>query len=144
MLCWHAALEEVLDNPYNARMEAGVLYAALARIVMVVHLAFVVFVVLGGLLALRWPRAALFHVPCAVWGVVVEVAGIVCPLTPLENHLRLRAGLGAYHTDFVIRLIDAVIYPVGLTRGIQVFLGALVVAGNALVYGYVLVRHKKA
>jgi hypothetical protein len=115
-----------------------VLYQALADLIILVHIAFIVFVLFGGLLAFRWrwmPRA---HLPAAVWGASVELFGWVCPLTPLENVLR-RAGSGVgYSVSFVERYLVPMVYPTELTREIQFLLGGSVVAVNALVYVFVL------
>lgn len=112
----------------------------LADALVVVHLAFVLFVVLGGLLALRWPRAAWVHLPAAAWGAWIEWAGWICPLTPLENRLRQRGGQSGYETTFVEQYIVPVLYPPGLSRETQWVLGALVVAVNVAVYLWVLRR----
>ena len=106
----------------------------LADVVLLVHAAFVVFVVLGGLLALAWPRAAWVHLPAALWGVLVELLGWVCPLTPLENWLRRRAGESGYEGDFLARYLLPLLYPEGLTPGTQLVLGLLVIAVNAAIY----------
>jgi hypothetical protein len=99
---------------------------------------FVVFATLGGMLALRWPRVAWIHLPAAAWAAYVEFSGDVCPLTPLENALRRRAGLEDYSGDFVANYIFPVLYPAGLTREAQVAIGAFVVALNLVAYGFVL------
>jgi uncharacterized protein DUF2784 len=112
----------------------------LADIVVVVHFAFVLFVVLGGLLVLRWRWVAYLHVPAAIWGALIELAGWVCPLTPLENSLRTAAGGAAYQGDFVEHYILPVLYPSALTRDIQILLGCLVLGLNLGIYGYVLRR----
>jgi hypothetical protein len=114
-------------------------YAALASIVLAVHGAFVLFVVAGGALALRWPRAAWAHLPAAAWGAGIELAGGVCPLTPLENQLRRLAGEAGYAGGFVEHYVTAVLYPDGLTRGAQLGLGAAVLLVNSLIY-WVLLR----
>ena len=108
--------------------------AWLADAVVLLHLAYIVFVMLGGLLVLRWPRLAWLHLPAAAWGVAVEWSGWICPLTPLENTLRQRAGLQAYGGDFIQHYVLQLIYPDGLTREIQMVLGALVLALNMAVY----------
>ena len=118
------------------------LYALLANLVFGFHLAFVVFVALGGLLALRWPRVAWAHVPCALWGATVELMGWICPLTPLENELRRRAGEGAYGTSFLEHYVIPLLYPGALTRGIQLALGVGVVVLNAGVYAAVWRRRR--
>ncbi len=113
-------------------------YQALADFVLIVHLAFVIFVVLGGLLVLRWRQLAWAHVPAFLWGALVEFTGWVCPLTPLENWLRQKGGGLAYRTDFIQHYILPVLYPAILTRGLQIFLGLLVVTVNLGLYGWIL------
>lgn len=118
-------------------------YRLLADGVVLAHGAFVLFVVLGGLLALKWPRAAWLHVPCALWGALVEAAGWVCPLTPLENWLRLRAGAPSYSGGFVERHLLPALYPEHLTRPVQAALGLGVVLLNVSIYGFVLWRSRR-
>ena len=110
------------------------LASRLADLVLVVHLAFVVFVVLGGLAALRWPRLAWVHVPVALYGASIEFLGFTCPLTPLENWLRRRGGSAGYEGGFIEHYVAAAIYPGGLTREVQVGLGMAVLVLNAIVY----------
>jgi hypothetical protein len=114
-------------------------YRLLADCVVLVHVAFVAFVVLGGFLTWRWRGVLWVHVPCALWGIAIEFGGWVCPLTPLENALSARAGLEGYAGGFVEHYIIPVLYPAGLTRPSQAVLGTLVVLVNLVVYG-VLVR----
>jgi hypothetical protein len=116
----------------------------LADLVVGLHLLFVAFVVLGGLLVLRWPRAAWIHLPAAVWGALIEFTGGVCPLTPLEQALRRRAGQVGYHGGFVEHYLLPVLYPAGLTRNVQVVLGALVIAANVTVYALALRRRRSS
>lgn len=106
----------------------------LADAVVVLHFAFVVFVVSGGLLVLRWPRAAWVHVPSAAWGATVALAGRVCPLTPLEVWLRERAGEAAYGGDFVDRYVIPLLYPDWLARPTQLALGIAVITINTAIY----------
>jgi hypothetical protein len=115
-----------------------VVYGGLADAVVLAHLAFVGFVVAGGLMALRWPRAAWVHVPAALWGVIVEWSGSVCPLTPLELTLRRWGNEAGYGGGFVEHYVLPVLYPGALTPGVQLALGGLVVAINAIVYSVVL------
>jgi Protein of Unknown function (DUF2784) len=112
----------------------------LADLVVGVHFFFVLFVLLGGLLVLRWPRLAFIHLPAAAWGVLIELTGWICPLTPLENTLRTAAGGVAYQGDFVAHYILPVLYPSALTRNIQLLLGCLVLGLNLGIYGYLLYR----
>ena len=109
-------------------------YGLLADVALVAHVVFVVFVVLGGLLVLRWPRVAWVHLPCALWGTWVEVAGWICPLTPLEVSWRRRAGEVGYTGGFLEHYVTPVLYPEGLTRGVQVGLGVAVLVLNLVVY----------
>jgi hypothetical protein len=120
------------------------LYRLLADLVVAAHLGFVLFVVLGGLLALRWPRAAWFHIPAALWGAGIEFAAGICPLTPLENHLRALGGEAGYAGGFVEHYVLPVLYPDGLTRGVQLGLGTFVLLLNASVYMLVWRRSRRA
>jgi hypothetical protein len=106
----------------------------LATLVVFVHLAFVAFVVAGGVLALRWPRVAWVHLPAALWGALIALAGWLCPLTPLENWLRVRGGARAYNTGFLEHYLLPILYPAALTRGVQIASGVFVISINALVY----------
>ena len=118
------------------------LYRGLADLVLVIHLTFVLFVIFGGLLALRWPRVAWVHVPVALYGATIEFVGFICPLTPLEIALRRRGGEAGYEGGFIEHYITAALYPTGLTREIQLALGVGVLLLNAIVYAIVLRRHK--
>src|SRR5687767_13667441 len=109
-------------------------YRSAADLVLVVHFGFVLFVILGGLLALRWPRVAWVHVPVALYGATIEFLGFVCPLTPLEIALRRRGGEAGYEGGFIEHYITAALYPTGLTREIQIALGVGVLLVNAIVY----------
>jgi hypothetical protein len=119
-----------------------VIHSLLADLVVGLHFAFVLFVVLGGLLALRWPRAAWLHLPAVAWGALIEWRGWICPLTPLEVALRRRAGEAGYEGDFLERYLVPVLYPPGLTREIQLGLAVGVVILNAVVYTAVLRRRR--
>lgn len=119
-------------------------FLAAADLVLVTHLAFVLFVVLGGFLALRWRRIAWVHLPIAAYGAAIEFLGFTCPLTPLENWLRRRGGEAGYGGGFIDHYVTATIYPHGLTRGIQIALGVAVLAINATVYTAWLRRRRIA
>lgn len=119
------------------------LYRVLADAVLVAHFAFVLFVVLGGLLVLRRPRLAWAHVPVALYGGAIEFLGFVCPLTPLETSLRVRGGEAGYQGGFLEHYITSALYPSGLTREIQVVLGVLLLALNAVIYAVVVRRHRR-
>lgn len=109
-------------------------YQFLADALVVFHLAFVSFVIFGGLLVVRWPRMAFVHLPAAAWGVFIEWSGLLCPLTPLENHLRALANEATYRGGFVDHYVMPVLYPDGLTRNIQFVLGAGILILNITLY----------
>jgi uncharacterized membrane protein YhhN len=119
------------------------MYRLLADVVVGVHFVFVLFVVLGGLLVLRWPGVAYLHIPAAVYGAAIEFAGWICPLTPLEQWLRRQAGEAAYSGGFIEHYILPLLYPSALTREIQLLLGFLVIAVNLAIYGYVFRRRTR-
>ena len=109
-------------------------YRLLADLVVLVHVAFVVFVVAGGYLALRWRRLAWLHVPAALWGSLIELTGWICPLTPLENTLRRLAGEAGYRGGFIEHYVLPVLYPVHYTLALRLALAALVVLLNGVAY----------
>ena len=109
----------------------------LADLVVMLHLGFVVFVIFGGLLCFKWPRMAWLHLPALVWGVLVEVSGWICPLTPLENDLRRRAGESGYAGGFIEHYVVPVLYPPGLDAKWQWSLGIALAVWNLIVYGLV-------
>ena len=115
--------------------------SALADLTLAIHLAFIFFIVLGGLLVARWPRLVWAHIPAAVWGVLIELAGWMCPLTPLENWLRRRACERGYETSFVEYYLLPVIYPEALTRNVQFVLAAFVLVANVALYAFVVRRY---
>lgn len=114
-----------------------------ADLIVLVHLAFVLFALLGGLLLLRWRWLAWVHVPAALWAAAIEFAGWICPLTPLENWLRRRAGSGFYEGGFVEHYLLPILYPAALTRRLQIFLGLLVIGLNVAVYAWVFSRGRR-
>ncbi len=115
----------------------------MADVIVLLHFTFVVFVVLGGLLALRWPRIIWLHVPAVIWGALVEFTGWICPLTPLENRLRQAGGGASYEGDFIARYILPALYPDGLTRRDQLVLGGLAILVNIVIYTLVLLRYRR-
>ena len=124
----------------SSALESSLVYGLAADLVALTHLAFVLFVVLGGVLALRWRRLIWVHLPAVIWGALIEFTGCICPLTPLENWLRRQAGAVGYRGGFIEHYLMPVLYPVGLTRGIQIVLGVSVIVINAAVYGWILSR----
>jgi len=110
------------------------LFRRLADVVLIAHFAFVAFVVLGGLAALKWSRVVWVHIPVALYGASVAVLGFICPLTPLEVWLRRRGGEAGYVGGFVEHYVTATLYPAGLTRQLQIELGITVLVINAVIY----------
>jgi hypothetical protein len=110
------------------------MYSLLADLVLIVHLAFVAFVLCGGLLVLRWRWIAWLHLPAVAWGAIVEFTGWICPLTPLENWLRAQGGETSYRSDFIAQYLLLVLYPGDLTRNVQLLLGTGVVVLNTAIY----------
>lgn len=119
-------------------------YRAAADAVLVLHLVFMLFVVLGGLLVLRWRRVMWLHVPAATWGALLALFGWPCPLTPLEQLLRRRAGQEGFEGGFIDHYLVAWIYPEGLARWHYVALGLAVLAVNAAIYTWIWKRPGRA
>lgn len=124
-------------------MADGYVFRMMADAVVLLHVAFVLFVAAGGLLVLRWPHLVWAHLPAAAWGAWVELAGRVCPLTPLENWLRSRGGGSVYTSSFVDHYLLPVLYPTSLSRELQWMLGAVVIVLNAVIYAVVIWRRKR-
>ena len=120
------------------------IYRWLADGVVVVHLAFVAFVMVGAFLALRWRWVVWLHLPAVIWGVLIEYAGWICPLTPLENTLRARAGEAGYSGDFIQHYLLRALYPNGLTRGTQWLLGSLALGVNLVGYALLIRKARSA
>jgi hypothetical protein len=115
-----------------------VIYRSAAISVALLHLGFILFVVFGGLLVLRWPKLMWLHVPAAVWGAAIEFGSWVCPLTRWENYFLRKAGQAGYAEGFLQHYLFAIIYPSGLTRGMEIAIGVFVIAVNLFVYARLL------
>ena len=115
----------------------------IADILVLFHIGFIIFVIFGGFLVVRWRLIIWLHLPCAVWGALIEFAGWICPLTPLENLLRHSAGSSGYSGGFIENYIIPLIYPTELTREIQYALGFGVIVINLCAYGLVLYYRSK-
>ena len=116
------------------------IYRFLADLVVLAHFGFILFVLLGGLLAFRWRQLPWLHIPAMAWGGFIEFSGGICPLTPLENALRRAGGLREYSQSFIEQYVVPLIYPVGLTREMQVVMGLLLIGLNIAIYGYLAWR----
>lgn len=119
-------------------------YRLAADLILVLHLGFIVFVVFGGLLVLLRRWIGYVHIPAAVWGAFIEISGRVCPLTTWENSLLRGAGQSGYAESFVEHYLVPIIYPSGLTRGIQFAIAGFVIVANVVIYGWLLYRGKKS
>ncbi len=115
-------------------------FRILADLVIIFHFTFIVYVLLGGLLGLWRKWCLLIHLPAALWGVIIEFEGWICPLTPLENHLRFAGGLPGNQGGFVEQYLVPIIYPRTLTSGTQWILGGIAAAVNIGIYWFVLSR----
>ena len=116
-----------------------------ADLLVLFHLGFIIFVIIGGFLVVKWRWLLLLHLPAAVWGALIEFRGWLCPLTPLEQRLRQAAGEQGYSGGFIEHYVLPVIYPEALTVDIQMVLGGIVILINLVVYAWVLVhvsRHR--
>lgn len=116
------------------------IYRVTADFILITHFAFILLVIAGGLLVFRYAWFVWIHVPAACWGAFVELSGRLCPLTTLENYLRVHAGQEGYANSFVEQYILPVIYPAGLTRNIQLVLAGLVIAVNVIIYATIVLR----
>lgn len=132
----------VLSNKGSV-LNSVLVYQVLADLVLMGHLAFIVFVILGGFLTLKWPVLTWLHLPALTWGILVEAMGWICPLTSLENRLHLLAGQPGIGQDFLSHYLSLVIYPPGLTRTDQWVLAGVLFALNLVAYGLHLRQHKR-
>jgi len=119
------------------------LYQILAEIVLSVHFLFILYVVLGALLVLKWKWTAFIHIPAAFWGALIMFMGWICPLTPLENKFRRLAGDEGYDAGFIEHYILPIVYPEGLTRELQIYLGLAVVLINLALYAVVIAGRRR-
>jgi len=119
-------------------------YQLIADSIVVIHGLFVLFVLLGGIVCIFYPKALWVHVPCVFWAIIIELTGWICPLTYLENSIRLKSGGIPYGGDFIVHYLEPVIYPEGLTREVQFLLAAIVFLINAVSYGFLLIRSRKS
>jgi hypothetical protein len=118
------------------------LFRLAAEAVLLIHLAFIVFAFLGAAIAARWRWIIFIHLPAATWGFFIELTGRVCPLTYLENYLRIKAGLSGYTESFIEHYLLPIIYPAGLTRETQFVIAAVVLAVNIALYGWICFRRR--
>jgi hypothetical protein len=118
-------------------------YRLLSDFIVIAHFLYILFVITGALIALRWKKIIWLHIPAVIWGATVEYTGWICPLTPWENRFRMLAGEEVYHGDFIGNYILPVIYPEEVTRNIQIVLGTIVIIVNIMLYGIIINRSVK-
>jgi hypothetical protein len=139
--CW--------KQQYNSRpgilhhTATNMIFRLAADAVLSIHLAFILFALLGAAIAVRWRWIPVVHLPVAAWGIFVELTGRICPLTYLENYLRIKGGLSGYTESFVEHYLLAIIYSAGLTREIQFALAAVVIVVNIAIYGWLFARKRR-
>jgi hypothetical protein len=119
-------------------------FSVAADALVIAHFAFIVFVMLGGLLLLKWPRLVYLHLPAVAWGILVELQGWLCPLTPMEQHYRALAGETGYSGGFVQHYLLPLIYPAGLTREVQTLLAICVITTNLVIYAVIYVKYQRS
>lgn len=119
------------------------MYRIATDLLVILHLGFIVFVVAGGVLCIKWRKLIWIHIPAIIWGTVIELSGWICPLTPLENYFRRKSGEAAYAGDFVSQYLVPVIYPESLTREIQWLLALAVLVINGAVYTIIVKKHRR-
>lgn len=119
------------------------LYVIAADLLVVIHLAFIGFVVFGGLLVFKWRRLCIVHIPAVIWGALIEYQSWLCPLTPWEQQLRLLAGQSSYRGSFIQHYLLPLLYPMSLTRETQIILGSGVIVINLVLYAVLISRLRK-
>ena len=112
------------------------LHRLLAELALILHFLFILFVIFGGLFVFKWNRIIWLHVPCAIWGALLEVYRWICPLTYLENYFRNHAEISGYSGGFIEHYLLPVIYPAGLTENARIILAIIVIVINLVIYGY--------
>lgn len=122
---------------------SSTLYLILAELTILLHFLFVLFVVLGGLLVLRWPKLIYLHLPMLAWGIYIELRSGICPLTPLENHFRHLAGIQPYEGGFINHYVTPILYPQGLTHNIQLWIAFGLMTINLLIYSVLIYQRRK-
>ena len=119
------------------------MYEFLATLTLIIHFLFIIFVIFGGLLFFIKPWILYFHIPAFLYGVYIEFTQTICPLTYLENYLLTKENLATYSTTFIQNYLYAIIYPVNLTKDLQINLGISLIVLNAFISGVVVIKYKK-
>jgi hypothetical protein len=118
------------------------MYEFLATLTLIIHFLFIIFVIFGGLLFFIKAWTLYFHIPAFIYGAYVEFTQSICPLTYLENYFLTKANLASYSTSFIQNYLYAIIYPINLTKQIQISLGIILIIINLIIYGFIIKRKK--
>jgi len=118
------------------------MYEFLATFTLIIHFFFIIFVIFGGLLFFIKAWTLYFHIPAFIYGAYVEFTQSICPLTYLENYFLTKANLATYSTSFIQNYLYAIIYPINLTKEIQISLGIILIIINLIIYGFIIKRKK--
>jgi hypothetical protein len=119
------------------------MYLLLADLVVIIHFLFILLVVFGGLLVIRWKKLIRLHLPVLGWGIFIELSGWICPLTPLETWFRRQAEVDIYQGGFISHYLVPIIYPPGLTSNTQWLLAAGLIVTNVVIYAYIFLYQGK-
>ena len=119
------------------------MYEIAANLILLVHLIFIIFVVLGGLLFFASSKIIFIHIPALIWGIYIELTSSICPLTYLENWFLHKANLTAYSEGFIQHYLIPIVYPTNLTKDLQIYLGIVLIAVNMIIYGFIISKFKK-
>jgi hypothetical protein len=118
------------------------MYELLATLTLIIHFLFIIFVIFGGLLFFVKAWSLYFHIPAFIYGVYIEFTQRICPLTYLENYFLTKANLATYSTSFIQNYLYAIIYPINLTKQIQISLGIILIIINLIIYAFIIKRKK--
>ena len=119
------------------------MYELAADLTLIVHFAFIIFVVFGGLLFFVITKIIYVHVPALIWGIYIELTHSICPLTHLENWFLQKANLSTYSEGFIQNYLLPIVYPKNLTEDLQTYIAIVLIASNTLIYGMIISRLKK-
>ena len=119
------------------------MYEIASNLILLVHLIFIIFVVLGGLLFFASRKIIFIHIPALIWGIYIELTSSICPLTYLENWFLHKANLTKYSEGFIQNYLVPIVYPVNLTKDLQIHLGIALIVGNMIIYGFIINKLKK-
>ena len=120
------------------------MYEFAANLTLIVHFAFIIFVVFGALLFFVSTKIIYVHVPALIWGIYIEITHSVCPLTHLENWFLQKANLTTYSEGFIQNYLASIVYPTNLSKDLQIYLGIGLIVINMIFYGFIISKLKKS